>query len=252
MPVGRMPDVSPIKYLLQGVNKNMIINPYRFATGGGGETGLLTDLEYWWDMSEVSGNAIASVGGINLIPTSAIGASLAPDGGNARNFGGSAHFISASDIAFLGTTPKDFTIAFWFSKNSTAAQDGLVGYDAADSGENNIWTGGNESMLVELNASIDITTANAHNFNQWYSCILTNEVGVGVKIYMNTVEWGSISNQWNFGGNGDFTVGSIHTGASEFEGQMCSLGIWSRVFDASDRSAFYNGGVNLRYANLGG
>lgn len=31
-----MPDISPSKYLLKTANKNVIINPYRFVTGGGG------------------------------------------------------------------------------------------------------------------------------------------------------------------------------------------------------------------------
>ena len=31
-----MPDISPSQYLLKTVNKNLIINPYRFVVGGGG------------------------------------------------------------------------------------------------------------------------------------------------------------------------------------------------------------------------
>lgn len=250
MPVGKMPDIAPNKYLLQGVNRNMIINPYRFSSGGGGGgSTLLTGLEHWWDLDEASGPAIDATGNQDLSVSGSIGtaSAAAPDGGNARDLTG-GHFTAAAGTVWASGTQKTFGLWFNWDTDATTLNDFLFGHDAV---------GRTYCILVYSSLSIQVfldgapmaIPASSFTRGSW-NCLMFTSNGAGSsEVFLNGSSVATGAQNWQ-AASAIFRLGAYFNGASPIDGKICSAASWDRVLTSAEIAEFYNSGVNLRYADL--
>lgn len=231
-----MSDIATSRYLLKTVNKNVIINPYRFASSA---STLLNGLSHWWDLL---GNANDSVGGVTL-STSETFNGTAPSGEtNCLNFDGTGGAVN-TDNSVTGASRSEITIGLWFKLTNTAGRA--------------VWYFGAENYLqivsgtgrYRVNSAATVVGDNTISTNTWYCSIFSGGTGTSWNAYINDVFDENDSSSFDFTtADGDFALGS-DSGAN-WRGLMCGCAIWDRILTPEERTEFYNGGINLKYNDL--
>ena len=217
------------------------------ATGPPPST-LLDDLVSYWPLNEVSGTRYDVVGTNHLTDNNTVGAVLrGPEGTVAK-------FITANSESLTKTSPAgmdwtgSWTLAFWCNYPDASAY-----YDTFNVTSNPtriyraVSTG---AMTFSFNAgtvnpaSQVITNGDWHLVTTWHD----GAGGYGYSIDGITPVTAS-GTQCNAGTNlflGVYTDG----GSNALTGALSKTAFWSRVLDASERTALFASGNGLRYAEL--
>lgn len=233
-------------------NPTKMLNPYRFATGGGG-TDFTANLQHFWDLDGGSGNDTAAFGGVDLTEKGTVGGSStgAPNSSygyrSCHNINNAA-FSTASTI--LGSNSNGIIIAFWVRSSSTS---GTYAYASANSGGYNYMrrTTGNVGQIA-LDGSTKNTTTAIYD-GSWHSVVVTssstNGGTDGDEIFVD----GSSETTGTFGYDDYLTtwyVGASFSNNQELTGDICSFGLWDDTADSTWASDWHNGGSNLHYSDF--
>ena len=219
---------------------SFIINPYRFAGGGGGPTDpnfSSVSLLLPFDGSdgsttftdESNNNFTVTAGGNAQLDTaqSKFGyASLLLDG--------SGDYISVPDNAAFDFGTGDFTIEFWLRWNSLSGFQTIYDHGYTGSGALLLQTGsGNGRFIVYASGSIVTQESDALGTGTWgfYQIVRS---GSTLTIYRDGVSKGSASNSTNFSVAADLCFGArLTTGVNNFNGWMQDIRITKGVARAN-------------------
>jgi hypothetical protein len=200
---------------------------------------LLTGLSHWWDLL---GNANDSVSGGHNMTTSEAFTGTAPSGDtNCIVFDGTGGAgLYSGEIT--GESRTEITIGLWFYRNS--------GGDYRS-----IWNWGSENyqyfVTNALHARVNSITNTGPatlSTNTWY-CNIFSANSSGFNNYINNASYNSGSEAFDFTPmSNDFDLGDLNQ--ANLQGKMCCCAIWDRILTSDERTEFYNGGVNLKYADL--
>lgn len=223
----------------------------RKNAGGGAGTGLLDSLLEWWDLDETSGDALSANGGTDLADNNTVGysAGAAPDGGNARLFtSANSEYFSASAGAIWNSGTAT-TIAFWASVTADATNKAVFGHNAPNGYSQFLFTTAEYPYTYFDGALSTFQISAASGWDSWVITSAGATVGPDIT-YKNGVQVGSSGNKGWEPGSAAFYLGQGYLGGNYYNGLLTSVGIWSKVLDASEIAAFHNSGTNLRYAEL--
>lgn len=236
----------------------MILNPYRFAAGGGGN-GLLTGLLPYYKTDESSAGS-SQVDRLDANDSYDLDDSVStcPSGTGIINNGAT---IDSSGLknSIAGADPMDladsFSVSLWYNRTATTN-------DAAGQGLVSMWTNANNKFAVTVRSGVVkfyIDNAGTYVLNGATSygtsgfrhvvCVWDN--GVGTYIYLDGSEDASDEST---------PPNGIDTGAETLQvgawltrrayGILDEVGIWNRVLSPADVTALYNSGSGLPYSSF--
>jgi hypothetical protein len=253
------------------------IGPVALSTWRRAGNGLLNNLIAYWPLNEAGGanNALdLHSNALTLTQVASPGSAAGKVYAGARTFNGSTQYFSRVSEAALQTGDVDFTLAAWVYLTFVPAGAGyqiiqhVINSPTNSSGEFGIAYGGNATdslrrlqFFVSANGaiwtdSIKCDAFGAFAINTWYLILAqhdaaNNTISVSVngqtssKAYTAGVYAGS--NTWWFGG--------ISNG-SWLNGRIGPVAMWKSaaggggVLTAAQRTALWNGGAGLAYADF--
>ncbi len=214
---------------------------------------LRTNLTAYYEMDEASGDALDSIGALDLTDHNSVG-TAAGKINTARDFESlSLNYFDISDSTFSpGDT--DFTFACWikaeslvnFSKNNSTDREFALFYDTNN---NQIWWGCYDNSASQKTAqnTASISTGTWYHVVCWHDSVADQ---IGVTVNAGTPFTASIS-----GGvrqiSGPFQVGASTSQVLYWDGLIDELGYWSRVLTSQERTDLYNGGSGMPLGDFG-
>lgn len=256
---------------------NRLSEPYAGPPAG---NGLLNNLIAYWPMNEASGNALQSykyvTADLTLTDTNTVTNNTGHVYATARQFtAANSEYFKIADNAQLSTGDIDLTVAMWiyldskpagcyiFAKSSTS---GPVAYEYAA-----YYLGGATDRFHffigdgagNLRGTVVANSFGAPSTATWYLLVASHDsVANTVTLQVNN---GTIDSVATTGALVDstaaFFVGAIGTGASAtsfYNGRIGPLMVWKSaagaggVLSAAKRTALYNSGNGLEYADFTG
>jgi hypothetical protein len=227
---------------------------FRFAPSGGGSgSTLLTGLWAWYEMAETTNtdNAVdASPNGrtwtrlINMTPD----ATSAPDGGACRV--ATSNGVSMSRAHENATNSSDITIAGWFY---LAAAPGTALNVHFDNGTPNFYNlgfinrGVSSSRIYINNTLTTVTHSTTLTTSAWHCYTLVYNLGSSVATL-----WidGVLQSTTASGTPATVSSGNMRSQTGATGNKYTSIALWTKALSNAEVAEFYNGGINLRYANL--
>ena len=228
---------------------------------GGAVPDLLTDLRWYYDLDEASGNAIANYGsGGNLTANGAPGQSDGPIG-NARSLNGtSQYFSSGAGIIshFELPTESAFTLSFWFYPTSATGNRDIIGIgNGADWNFSANLSWGvrllNSSGLVRfafddegLISNLDSDTG--VSLNNWHHLLLSD---TGTIAYLS-IDGAAPSTKLHGAIIRNSLLTTLYIGAIEtyFAGRLTRFGFWDRYIEPGSAEAIALATYPYTYAEL--
>ena len=217
----------------------MIINPYRHA--GAVDNKLLIGLQHYWDLGA---DVLDSAGSADLTDSGTTESTgTAPDGGSARLFASDNLQVAAGSVLSSGT---DATIAFWAKVTQASPNKNMFDFTLSGGLYHYAQARSGSAYLRWAVGGVICGTPAVALLNNWVCVIIRSEDGVGSEMFANAVSKGTNAAIIHFG-SAIFYIGGS---AGVMVGQMASFGIWDHAFTSAEVTAFYNSGINLRYADL--
>ena len=218
----------------------MITNPYRHAGAVG--NGLLTGLQHYWDLGA---DVLDSAGSADLTDSGTTESTgTAPDGGSARLFASDNLQVAAGSVMASGT---DVTIALWSKVTASSPNMDMMYFNAPVGNYHFLQNRSGAAYLRwAMGGSIGGTPA-VPLLNNWVCVVFKYESGVGTQLLVNNVSKGTSATVAAVFGSAIFYIGGA---SGNYVGQIASFGVWDHAFTATEATAFYNSGSNLRYADL--
>ena len=258
--------------------QGLIIDPYRFAPSA---TADLTNLLVaYWTLDEASGTRVnsadtgtaadlSSVNSVSSTPGKINNALLAEVPGGA----GTAKYVrrTAVDCNTLGTNfmhgssspgaDTSFTIAGWVSFENITDARYWVNKHGATSGDTigSHYNPGTATIRAWIRKegggynNVDSTNV-VILANTWYYVVIWyDKAGATFNIQVDNGDVGVVSLGGGFtlyDCNTTFTLGNYNDGhANSLKGRVDEVGMWKRVLTSAERTALYNSGNGLTYAD---
>lgn len=222
---------------------------------------LADNLVAYWPLDEASGNAVdAHSGGYDLSSSLGDPGSAAGKVGNARDFerGTNLDEFSRASNAALQTGDIDFTVAFWFRKESDPGTMTLAtkGGDASSTHEwVALYSGGSVYFRVQ-NAAAVVNVGSSLADATWYFVVgwhdsVNNQIGVALDA--GTPATASYSGGVTAASDPfRLATDSGAFGGRMFDGLLDEVGFWKRVLSGAERTELYNSGSGRDYAYITG
>jgi hypothetical protein len=226
------------------------------ATGGGGASSLLTDIDAYWKMDETSGPRIDSAGSNNLTDNNTVGSAIGKIGNAASFVAANSEYLSSGGAALALT--GSYSISVWVRFTSTATSIILGKYnDGANKGYalrissgilqlRHVSQGSTEGGFI----ANTIDSPSTYNDGNWHHVVMQFEVGVGSSLYVNNTLIGTDNTttaaiaSYTQG----FRIGAQFAGPPRYySGDIDEVGIWSQVLTVSEISDLYNLGSGITY-----
>lgn len=234
------------------------VNPYRFATGGGGGNGLLNNLIGYWKMDEASGNLIdAHTGGYDFTETGTISATTGIIN-NGRDFTGSTgnYFSNADGIAVTGASAQ--SLSFWMNSDNNSDVK-MISFGGSGNGQviNLTPESSNTSIRWRHNGGNitytggTSTGANAHIvFTIPSGATTTNDALVYINGSLATASRTGGSDQTINIQSSDIYLGRRYDANSGYySGLLDEIGYWGKGLSSTDVSTIYNSGSCLPFGS---
>jgi hypothetical protein len=239
--------------LVPSLGQGMVLNPYRFSTGG--TSSLNTGLVAYYQMDETSGNELEDSGAGHDLTDQNTVTTAAGIIGDARQFtSANTESLRALDSATWSRGDTDFSFSVWVYLDTEAGNMDVLGKYGSS---------GNFEYILRYNQSTDrfdwivsgngtsATTVTASNFGApttatWYHIVVwhdsvNNQIGIAVNAgTANTTahSTGVSDEAINFG------VGSRqNTPVAYWNGRIDELGLWSKVLTSGERTTLYGAGA---------
>jgi len=245
-----------------------------FDPGLAARNGLLNALIAYWKLDEASGSRYDSHGANTLTEVVAVN-NRAGKIGSAVNLNGSSFALTIADNAALSTGDVDFTISAWvlfdafatgvsreaytvFSKFNVSGnqREFLCFYDRAETIPYNRFkwlVSSNGSAVSKIDSTETATTATWYHVICWHDAA-NDQIGISV----NGVETTTSYSGGVYNSTASFDIGRLLVPTSYYllDGAVDEVAMWKSaaggggVLTAAQRTALYNGGAGLAYAQF--
>lgn len=213
---------------------------------------LSDNLIAYWAMDEASGDAIDSVGSLDLTDTNTVGAGTGKVSG-ARDFEASNNeYFTRTSSSELQTGDIDFTVQAWvngesFGTNFVIGKWQSGGYEYVLYYAANFWRWRVESFNQVL-LSHTPSTGTWYLLHVWHDSV-NNQLGIAL-------DAGTPSTTSYSGGitatSTALYIGVSGDGGSNWDGLIDEVGFWKRVLTSDERTELYNSGSGRDYAYITG
>ena len=237
----------------------MVILPHRrkafqptTSSGGGGST-LLTDLWAWYDFEETGAadNAVDASGNgrtLTRVANMTADATGAPDGGACRV--GTSNIVAMSRSHENVAYGNSITMSCWIRAVAGQGNGTSLAMDQNASNTFNLainFRGNPPSGVGRIyvnNASTSPTYTIAAD--TWYHIVMTYNAATTVA----NVWWNGVKSANTVSGTPISTAGNLKLQTGGAGQKWTGIAVWTRALSNAEIAELYNGGVNLRYANL--
>lgn len=227
-----------------------------FSSGGGGST-LLTDLWAWYEMAETnaaddavdaSGNGRTWTRLINATPD----ATGAADGGACRvsTSNGSPFSRDGENV----TNGNSISLSFWIRTVLSNGNGNILFFDNNVSNYYNL--GLNLRLLSNCRIYINAVSVGSFNLstalvaNTWNHLVLTyNSASTVATVWSNGVKQ-TVTTGTGTGTPSTTTLSRLQISNGAVGQKMTGVAVWTKVLSDAEIAELYNGGVNLRFADL--
>lgn len=233
--------------------QGMLLNPYRFAAGGGGSA-FATNLAGHWKFNESSGNAADSSGNGTTLTNNNTATFTAGKLSNAATLASasSQSFSVATNASISTVSDKSFSLQAWakFTDLSVIRPIVQLGWDDGYGQFILYYNQGNNDWRVQMaNGSAQVVEGTTTpGTGSWFHFVFTYDAASdGLKLYVNN---GTPATASYAGGNvtnsGSFKVGA---GVSQFmAGQIDDVALWvNRVLSSTEVGQLNNSGGGLDF-----
>ena len=255
-----------MRQLYESPDTYMIINSYRFSSGGGGGTGLDSNLVAWYDCI---GDLNDNHGSLNWTENGTFSKAITDPFGNSNSAcggdGTTAQYGTQTDPAFDLT--GDLSACCWIKARAAGdrcaeflSKAGGSGNRGWDFGYRN--SGGTDDVSIHLSSTGNweyTENSNAWLANgSWYHLGFSYDSSAReVKLYVDGALKQTDTNPSPtvpasiYDSSDDMTLCG-HNGGSDIVGNVdfCRIGIWSAVLAGTDFSTIYNSGSDFRYSDI--
>lgn len=232
-----------------------------FDPGPTARNGLLNALVAYWKLDETTGTRNDSHSSNHLADNGSVGYDTGKIS-NAAVFA-AGKYLSLDDNAALSAGDIDFTWSAWVYATSKPAYFSRIisKRSAATNACYDIsWEVDIDRLAFAIFSSggtfaiTKATTFGSLPLNTWcWLCAWHDSVGNTVNIQINNGTVNSVATGTVVPNNStaQFRIGDLQqTGSREWVGRIDEVGFWKRVLSADDRTALYNAGAGLAYANF--
>jgi hypothetical protein len=221
---------------------------------------LTDDLTAAWELDEASGNALDSHGGSTLTDNNTVGSGTGLLYGTVRDFEqASGEYFSRADGADISMgAGVSFTFEAWVNIESfDGTFNVVVGKD--DQGSNREYCLFITSTLIDWYATndgasvVECVKMEALSAGTWYQLLFGYDADAD-ELFLRVNNGSATTTSFSTGvydGSATFQVGA-RNGALNFDGRLGPLRLWKRLHTSDERTALYNGGAGLPYAEFGG
>jgi hypothetical protein len=233
---------------------------------GGGVAPVAAPIDYparygavaHYALDEASGNAIATLGGLDLTAVNAPGATTGKvSGARAISSSGTKCFTRADDVLFRQGS-YDFALGFWVNPTTVGADQALISKDGSTTGWHTRFTSANKILFISRQAGgADygrVTSTTALSASTWSYVLLG--VDFASALVFVSINAGAFDTAVGTGtpgpGTANFELGrNPSAGETVFTGALDEVTIFKPTGIASLRaemaSRLYNGGAGLAY-----
>jgi len=215
-----------------------------------GQSGVLPKISLvsWYDFQESSGTTYAdSHGGNSMTADNTISAGTGKVGNGKSN---SRSALKTSATGLPGGSASRYTVAFWHKHSYVSPI--LIGPSIDNGGNASIDFGfvsgspSNVSLTHRDSSSsrTDINTTGVNAGDNAYHFIVGWYDGVNINLQVDN---GTIFSTARLGSDAQITNTAIRIGTGT---EKDSLGVWTRVLSAAERTYLYNSGSGKNYAGL--
>lgn len=212
---------------------------------------LTTDLLFWYDFSETTGTRADSVGSFDLSPVNTPGTTTDATGTIANLDRATSEYFTRTGSQPAPT--NDFTLAAWVDTDDNSLRQWLF-----DHGGDRFWMEYNSNFTLGVGDATG-TSESAVSYtlpNNTQVCMVAefDDTANQWELFINNVSQGtgSITRSPTKSATGAWRIGTQSTGAVTWDGSIGSAAMWDRVLGSTDRTAYYNSGTRLEYADIGG
>lgn len=239
----------------------------RSAVSAAAGNGLLNSLIAYWPLNEAGGanNALdLHSNGLTLTQVSSPGANMGKVYSTARTFDGSADYFTRNSEALIETGDVDYTFAAWVYLTDISAVRSIV--SKGESGSNREYHlfflhTDQKIYMQSMNAAGTIVGSVASSVTvttgTWYLLIGSHDalnniesvtVNAATATAATTGAAGAVTGRLNIGYQG--VLENYHVGRIGPVAMWKSAAGGGGVLSSEQRTAFYNGGAGLSYANF--
>jgi hypothetical protein len=230
--------------------------------------GLKTNLIASWELNEASGNAVdAHTNALTLTDNNTVTSDAGVGGvGTARLFtAANTEYFSRTSETLLQTGDIDFTLAGWFYLTTKAANHAFITKDGNGAGQREYsldYNASTDRFRFYIFTSPDIArivsagTLGAPSTGTWYFIVAWHDTTantVNIQVDNGTADSGATTAAAQAASDALFCMGYRNYPAfnEPHNGRMQAVRFWkNRILTAAERTALYNGGVVVPYANL--
>lgn len=202
---------------------------------------LASGLTAYYKFDEESGNAIDATGNYNATSDFSISKGVTGKINTAYAFDGSQSQVQIPNVISTNV----FSIGAWVYTISATIQTILSGQTT---GMPDFQINANGTLDLLSRATKDIASSTgAITYGAWNYVSVTFDASGNYVFYINGASAGSGNNPTTFTNlSSNYYIGTL-VGASQFNGSIDELGIWSRAITSGDDTNLYNGGAGHAY-----
>jgi len=246
--------INPFLNVHEKYSNMKIINPYRFAGGGGTSNGLLNNLISCYELDETSGSTAYDSHGSN--DGTINGATINQTGkiGKAFDFDGTDDYIDCNGVVY-NIDNDVVSLSGWMYFDDVASEAYLAGSRNGNSGWGLAFRGQDSPSKWRF-VLFGVVSINfdswSPNIEQWYHIVLTWD-GSTAKLYIDGTSYDtkmlfysmipSTNNMWLA------ALNNTGVTAGELNGKLDQPAIWNAALTATQVEALYNSGNGLAYSN---
>jgi hypothetical protein len=228
---------------------------------------LLTDLQWYWDLSSADATITDQHSGLALsrVGTTTTESTGGPDGGPCINFGAAAGKYRNASVAKTVSYDDGYTVNLWVRSTGPSTTASFV-FSHRDAGAPFYSQIVVRSSISGLTGDVGFTFDNAGAFrspgvsqealNTWQMLTL-RDTGTTTELYRNGV---LVATSSTVLGTRSTAAAAIGIGGNSWDanvdgslnhrGQLAMAGVWNEPLSQAAITELYNGGNGLRYADL--
>ena len=259
---GRIALLGFWKRLLTDAEISQLWNTGRGLAYGDLDAGLKTTLIGFWNLNEASGAAIDQHGSNDLSDNASVTAANGPGAGKSRYYTlANDEFHSLDPPINPGTS--DFAICGWFNLADTGTNKQLISCGGGGSGNNGfaIYTRDAQMRLYFVDGvqAGRLSTAKTAGItaDAWFFWVWNFDRDGNAQLWVNNADYGTTdisSHAASLDPDEELAIGGLTfssgTAVEDMNGRICRTMWFTKLLDETARTALYNDGDGMAYADL--
>jgi hypothetical protein len=256
---GRLALLGFWKRVLTAAEITQLWNTGRGIAYGDMDSDLKTSLTGFWNLNEADGAAIDQHSSYDLSDNASVTAANGPGAGKARQYtktGNEWHELDPS----INPGTSDFAICGWVYLDDTSGNKQLISNGAGSNGQNgfSIYTNGGDVKMY-FNDSVQGTRVSKTytsgiTATTWFFWLMNFDRDGNAELFVNNVSKGSLDISGHAGSLDPaekLAIGGLYDSSlEEMNGRICRTMWFTGLLNSTARTALYNDGEGLAYADL--